>query len=156
MHVYIFPEVSPQPLSYLWLNTRQYHLFLLSNVYKIREDQSQSSSAVSSYFLLFSSVRVFWKYSYFQAVFSLRKDWVVWWHKIGHSPTQLPIWPVLLDKMKSWGVWVVQSIKCLTLDFGSWSQDFKIEPHIGLHTGHGACLRFCLPHPLPLPHLKKK
>ena len=42
--------------------------------------------------------------------------------------------------------WVAQSVKCLTLDFGS-GHDLTvcgIEPHVRLHTQHEPCLRFSL------------
>ena len=52
-----------------------------------------------------------------------------------------------------WGTWVAQSVKCLTLDFGSDFMGREIKPHIWLHAGHGTYLRFFLSSPSALPLL---
>lgn len=59
------------------------------------------------------------------------------------------------SKNKMRGAWMAQSLKSPTLDFGS-SRDrtgLAIKPHVGLHIECGACLRFFLLRPLPLPTL---
>lgn len=45
---------------------------------------------------------------------------------------------------------MAQTVKCLTLNFGSgYELSFEIKAH-GLCAGPGACLKFFLSHPLPL------
>ena len=56
---------------------------------------------------------------------------------------------------KSWGTWVAQSVKCLTLDFGS-GHDLtvhEIKPCIGLCTDSPEPAWDSLSLSLPLPHL---
>ena len=58
-----------------------------------------------------------------------------------------------LIKHKSWGAWMVQSVRQLILDFSS-GHDFRVKglrSMSGSYTGHGACLGFSLPLPLPFP-----
>ena len=44
-----------------------------------------------------------------------------------------------------WDTWVAKSAEHLTPDFGS-DHDLRVEtePCVGLHAGHGVCLRFSL------------
>ena len=75
-----------------------------------------------------------------------------------HQGTVFPGGPVsavvLSERQREKGTWVAQSVKCLSLDFGS-GHDFMvhdIEPQDGLCVDSGgACLRFSLPLSLPSP-----
>lgn len=64
------------------------------------------------------------------------------------------IYIIFLQKMfNQRGTWVAQSIRHLTLNFGLGHdlRDVRLDPHTGLHTGCGLCLRFSLPLPLQPP-----
>ena len=50
------------------------------------------------------------------------------------------------------GAWVAESVKCLTLDFGS-DHDHEIQFHTENHSRCGGCLGLPLPLPLPTPSL---
>ena len=64
-----------------------------------------------------------------------------------------PFSKYLLENFHLGGTWVAQSVECLNLGFGSGHNltGHDIEPHVGLHTHRGVCLKIlslC-----PSPHL---